>query len=51
MASQSGSENIKKSLTLNQMIKEVLECDDDNNLSDITDSESEIGDFVDENGI
>ena len=42
--------NVKKTLSLEEMIHGVLESDDDESLSEFIESEREIGDCEDEDG-
>ena len=42
--------NVKKTLSLEEMVHGVLESDDDESLSEFIESESEIGDCEDEDG-
>ena len=42
--------NVKKTLSLEEMVHGVLESDDNESLSEFIESESEIGDCKDKNG-
>ena len=50
MASAAPRKNVRKTLSLEKVVHGVLESDEDESLSEFIESESELGDFEDEDG-